>query len=260
MTIEQAVMRTSLAATLLGALARNQKRGVADVRLFEIGRVFLRAAPGAAAGAPPDEPLHAAGIVAGRRPGWLVPDGEIDFFDVRAAVESLAAEIAPTVAVRFRPASVAWLHPGVAAEIELDGHPVGVVGEVHPATRRAFEIDGACFAFEVDLGRFPAVLPRQMRPIPRYPSTSRDLSFLVDASEPAGRIRDLLLAGDDPLVEGVALLEDYRDPAHVPAGKKGMLWSVTYRSYERTLTDEEVEARHEERVSRVLSELGATRR
>ena len=56
------------------------------------------------------------------------------------------------------------------------------------------------------------------------------------------------------------LLEDYRDPSRVPEGQKGMLWSITYRSLERTLTDAEVDAAHEAIVGRVLAELPATRR
>ena len=108
--------------------------------------------------------------------------------------------------------------------------------------------------FAFDRTRSPA------EPSQRFPATSRDLSFLVDLSVPAGQIRDLLLADGDPLIEGVALLEDYRDAAHVPPGRKGMLWSITYRSSERTLVDQEVDAAHEQRVARVLSTLGGVRR
>jgi phenylalanyl-tRNA synthetase beta chain len=62
-----------------------------------------------------------------------------------------------------------------------------------------------------------------------------------------------------PLVESVRLIEDYRD-AKLPAGQKSMLWSITYRAPDRTLTDSEVESAHEALVARLMTELGATRR
>jgi phenylalanyl-tRNA synthetase beta chain len=261
MSLEHGVMRTTLIGNLLGALARNRKHQIEDVRLFEVGRVFLRPTSGAA-DALPDEPTHVAGVLAGPRGGWLVPDGTADFFDAKGAVERLLGELlGPRVAaVRYVPGGEPWLHPGVSARVELGGRPLGVVGEVHPAVRAAFEIEEPCFGFELELDGFPPPDARQMQAIHRFPANRRDLSFLVAADISADRIRDLLLGGGDPLVEGVRLLEDYRDPSHVPAGKKGMLWSVTYRSHERTLTDAEVDAQHEKRVAHVLGELGATRR
>ena len=71
---------------------------------------------------------------------------------------------------------------------------------------------------------------------------------------------DLIAARGDPLVEQVRVLEEYRDPERVPAGQKGLLWSITYRSSERTLTDQEVDQGHEALVSHLVEKLAATRR
>ena len=98
-----------------------------------------------------------------------------------------------------------------------------------------------------------------MRPIPRFPSATRDVSLLVAEATPAGRIHAVLADARSPLVESVRLVEDYRD-AKLPAGQKSMLWSITYRAADRTLTDADVEAAHEALVARLVDELGATRR
>jgi phenylalanyl-tRNA synthetase beta chain len=82
------------------------------------------------------------------------------------------------------------------------------------------------------------------------------VSLLVAETTPAGRVQGLIQA---PLVESVRLIEDYRD-AKLPPGQKSMLWSITYRAPDRTLTDSEVEAAHEALVARLVGELGATRR
>jgi phenylalanyl-tRNA synthetase beta chain len=262
MSVEQSVMRTSLYANLLGAVARNLSFQVADVALFEIGHVFLARG----AGELPDEPLRVAGVIAGQRAGWLTGGGEVDFFDAKGAVERLLGDLLgpdhDAQPVRFEAASdITYMHPGICARVLLsDGTVLGEVGEVHPRTRDAFELELPVFGFELALDRLPPLTPAQMAEITKYPAVTRDVSFFVAADLPASRVRELIAAAEQPLVEEVRVLEDYRDPDKVPAGQKGMLWSLTYRSSERTLTDAEVDAAHEAIVDRLLRDLPATRR
>jgi phenylalanyl-tRNA synthetase beta chain len=260
MTVEQSVMRTSLLPNLLAALSRNLKHDVSDVWLFEVGSVFLPRAGQLL----PDEPTRAAGIACGRRPGWLGPGPEADFYDAKGAVERIAADLADGGApeLRFEPArDIPYLHPGIAAHVlAADGTRVGEVGQVHPAVSAAFEIAAPCFVFDLDLERLPRPTPRQMRPVPRFPAVTRDVSLFVAADIPAARVGDLITARRDPLIAAVRVLEEYRDPAVVPAGQKGLLWSITYRSPDRTLTDQEVDERHEALVSHLVEKLAATRR
>ncbi|WP_428264022.1 phenylalanine--tRNA ligase subunit beta [Haliangium sp.] len=267
MSSEQAVMRTSLLPNLLAAVAHNRKYGVADVALFEIGSVFLaKEAP--AADDPdavlPDEPVQVAGVLAGRQPGWLGDGPEVDFFDIKGAVEHVLAALLPEQVgqVGFEADdSIPFMHPGVCARVVLPGGATaGYVGEIHPRTRRALDVEPRCFGFELALSAFPAPTATQMRAIPRYPAITRDVSMFLDEAMPAGRVRGLIEAAAEPLLEDIAVVEDFRDPAHVPAGKKGMLWSLTYRSLEGTLTDAEVDRAHEAIVARLLADLPAERR
>jgi phenylalanyl-tRNA synthetase beta chain len=266
MTVDQGVMRTSLLPNLLAAAAHNLKYQVSDVRIFEVGTVFLpqpQTAGTVRTDALPDEPVRAAAVLLGRRPAWLSPGDPVDYSDARAAVEAVLRAVLGGRAkeVRFAAASdIPYFHPGVAARVQLGDDLFGEVGEVHPEVRAAFAIESACFALDLDVGRLPLPAAQQMQPIPRYPAVVRDVSFFVDVSVPAGRIADLVATAEEPLVSEVLCREDYRDPERVPVGKKGMLWSITYRSLERTLTDQEVDGVHEAIVATLLAELRATRR
>jgi phenylalanyl-tRNA synthetase beta chain len=257
---DHSVMRTTLLPNLLGAVSRNLAHGNSDVRLFEVGAVFLPN-PGEPL---PHERRTAAAVFTGARADWLVRDQDIDFYDVKGAVELLLASVMGEDAgnIAFEAAAdVPYLHPGVAARVVLpDGRSAGVLGEVHPNTRRAFDIEPACFCFEIDLERLGAPRVAQLEPIPRFPAITRDLSFFVDAEVPASRVEALISEAEQALLERVTVLEDFRDPKYVPEGKKGMLWSMTYRSPRRTLTDAEVDEAHAHIVERLLTELPAQQR
>jgi phenylalanyl-tRNA synthetase beta chain len=261
MTVEQAVMRTSLLPNLLAAVAHNLSFGITDIRLFEVGSVFLARGPDEL----PDEPLYITGVMTGRRPGWLRDGGDIDFFDLKGVVERLLTRLFSLGTDSMRAAfaadsSVPYMHPGVCASVTLDGVTLGHLGEIHPEVRRAHGIEPACFGFDFALAAFPVQAPTQMREIPRYPAITRDVSLFVDEALPAGRVRALIDEAAEPLIERVAILEEYRDPAYVPAGKKGLLWTITYRSATATLTDVQVDAAHEAIVARLVEILPAQRR
>src|SRR4029077_3427238 len=96
--------------------------------------------------------------------------------------------------------------------------------------------------------------PIRSAPPPRFPAATRDISFWIDEDVSADDQRALLTSTAEPLLEDLAVLEDYRDPRYVPPGKKGMLWTLTYRAGDRTLTDGEVDAAH----ARVVAALKAS--
>ena len=126
--------------------------------------------------------------------------------------------------------------------------------------RRRLGVDGPVFAYEIEIARLPLAGPAQMRPIARFPGSARDVSLLLAAEIPAGRVHDVITEGRrSQLIAGVRLLEDYRD-AKLPPGTKSMLWSIAYRAADRTLTDAEVEKAHEAIVARLIEQLPAQRR
>jgi phenylalanyl-tRNA synthetase beta chain len=264
MSADQAVMRTSLLPNLLAAVARNQSHGRPDVALFEVGSVFLRRGEGAAEQPihePADEPVWAAGVIAGRRPAQIGLGVPYDVFDAKAlALVALRAIAGPGAAVHTRATqSIAYLHPGVAGELVLPGGVAGWFGEVHPEVRARLGALGAVYAFELELERIPLAPPPQLRPIPRFPASTRDVSLLLGDAIPAGRVEEIIAEASEALVSRVRLLEEYRD-ARLGERQKSMLWSIEYRAPDRTLTDAEVDRAHEAIVARLVAALPAQRR
>src|SRR5262249_51392180 len=151
------------------------------------------------------------------------------------------------------PESTPFLHPGAAARLS---DPPGFAGEVHPRVRARFGIEQPGFYFELDLTGLTPPRPIRFVALPRFPAISRDVSFLVTEDVPAAAVADCIRNAREPLLEEARLSEEYRDPAHVPAGKKSMLWSLTYRASDRTLTDEEATSAHQRIVERLRKSLG----
>lgn len=264
MSSEQAILRTTLVPNLLAQVAQNLNHGVTDIALFEVGTVFLEGENGPES--LPHEAQHVAGVLCGPRTRWLGETREADFFDARGAIERVVAAVSGDLAHNVdivaepEPTRSPHLHPGIRAVVLADGARVGEIGEVHPAVRDRFGIEPRCVVFELALDGLPVAGVTRMQPIPRYPAIARDVSFYVAADVPAAAIAATIAAADQPLVESASPVEDYRHPDHVPAGKKAMLWTLRYRSPERTLTDAEVDAAHEAIVARLGAALDIARR
>jgi phenylalanyl-tRNA synthetase beta chain len=248
----EAAMRTTLVPGLVGALERNLARGVADVRLFELGPVFLARADGLA-----DEPRHVAGLLAGRRDGWLSPGAPLDFYDVKGVVEELCAALGHVAAFARPPAPSPALHPGVQARVSVGERAVGVVGQLHPEVGRRLSIEVPAFVFELDLEALGPAAPAIAVELPRFPAVQRDLSFFIAEAVEAQTIARAIDAHRDPRCVEVRCLEDNRrsEAAWVPEGQKGMLWSFTYRAPDRTLTDAEVQPLHTALVTALVETL-----
>ncbi|HNN92038.1 MAG TPA: phenylalanine--tRNA ligase subunit beta [Pseudomonadota bacterium] len=278
------VLRTQLLPGLLDALRKNLHHGLSDVRLCEVGEVFLRPRDATVSDPAQLQTTRIAGVLCGHRSYYLKPgasDG-LDFADVRGIVEELLDGLGYVIApaaghkaddqaagreVLIRPASAdkqPFLHPGLGAvvlsssRVDADGSPalVGYFGEVHPELRKRLDLQHPAlpalpvFGFEIDIPAFRRPMGTYHEP-PRFPGTSRDLSFLIAVEVPADAIRSVLYSAPEPLLTDVRILEDYRHPTHIPAGQKGLLLSLSYRKNDRTLTDDEAQKAHE----RVLAHL-----
>jgi phenylalanyl-tRNA synthetase beta chain len=240
------VMRTSLLPGLADALKRNLARGLGSVALFEVGPIVRRAASASDA---PVERQHAAGILAGHQAGWLKPGEPLDFYDLKRVVEILLRGFGIASADYQPTAPAPYFHPGVSAQIRSpQGVLLGALGELHPAIARKLGLDpkdATPFFFEVEIAELTASTAtlRAAAP-PRFPAITRDVSFWIDVATPAAAQRAAFLSADEPLLCDVAVLEDFRDPKYAPAGKKGVLWSMTYRAADRTLTDADADEAH----------------
>ena len=236
------VMRSTLIGSLVGALSYNLNRKQSRVRLFEVGRVFLRA-PGAPAGeldiAGYRQPMRVAGIAFGPAAPeqWSETTRPVDFFDVKRDVEGL---LAPRAA-NFVAATHSALHPGRSARLELDGAAIGWLGELHPRWQQKYDLPAAPIVFELEA---EALLERPLpiyEPVSRFQPVRRDIAIVVDESIPVARVLEVMHERVPSFVRGVDLFDLYRG-AGVPEGKKSLAFRVLMQDTERTLTDGEVDA------------------
>lgn len=173
------VMRSSLIGGLVNTLAYNLKRRTSHVRIFEIGRCFLRdAAAQAVAGF--RQPQRLGALCAG--PAAPVQWGEktrpVDFFDLKGDLESLFPA-STTTPLRFEKTSHPALHPGRSATIWLGQENIGLIGELHPAWVQKYELGTAPVVFEIELTALMQRALPSYRTVSRFPAVERDLALLL---------------------------------------------------------------------------------
>ena len=240
-----AVMRSSLLGSLINALRYNLSRKATRVRLFEIGRVFLRdgsvlVSDASIAGV--SQPMRAAGLAFGpaEQQQWSGRDRNVDFFDVKGDLEALFAPAQLSFVAAEHPA----LHPGRSAHIELNGRVIGVVGELHPKWRQGYELSGAPILFELDLS---ALLERSLplaQAIPRQQAVQRDIAVIVGESVTHAALMQTIAAAHSGLIRSAKLFDVFK-PAQVSAdmaaGERSMAVRLELLDDEATLTDERIE-------------------
>jgi phenylalanyl-tRNA synthetase beta chain len=257
---QQSVMRSSLIGSLVANLRYNQARNVERIRVFELGRVFLRD-PQA-----PDGPLSVRGLRQPMRVGaaaygpaleeqWGVKTRAVDFFDVKADLEALASPLA----ARFERAEHPALHPGRSARVLLDGREAGWLGELHPRWQQKYELARPAVLFELDAAILQALpSPRFVAPS-KYPPVVRDMALLVDASVPVEALLEAMEAEKPPIVTSIRVFDLYQGSG-VPAGRKSLAFRVVMQDTERTLTDAEADAARDALVSLLGQKFSASLR
>jgi phenylalanyl-tRNA synthetase beta chain len=254
MTAEQEYLRTTLRPHLLSALEANRRHEEGSIRLFEMGKVYL-SRPGDL----PAEPEMLCGLVNGTRAesSWHGDGSTFDFFDAKGMVEGLLAQLG--VVASFAPSADESLHPVGQAAIEVGGHRLGIIGELHPRVAEAFDLDETPHLFEVNVTQLlPLTLGHKMfQPIPRFPATMRDIALILDSSVSHQQVMDIIRSFS--LVSQVSLFDVYSGK-QVPAGKKSLAYRISYQSPSHTLTDEEVNQVQGQILSKLERQLSASLR
>lgn len=240
---ENSVMRTMLTPNMLETLGRNYSRSIQKVRVFELGNTFFESS--ANADKLPDERDSLAIAVYG--------PGE-DFFTLKGMIEELLANLGIHEPLFEAESGYSAYHPGRCARIILNGTELGIMGEVHPLVTEKYDIGVRCYCAELrfDLVMKYAGLEKLYKPLPKYPSTSRDIALVVDEDIQTGVIKDIIIDGAGEILESAELFDVYRGK-QVGAGKKSVAFSLIYRAADRTLTDDEVSVVHD-RVLEALKE------
>ncbi|MBB3956420.1 phenylalanine--tRNA ligase subunit beta [Novosphingobium sediminicola] len=240
------VMRPSLIPGLLSAAKRNLARGGSSLRLFEIGRRYLRDANGKGA-----ERLTLAVVLAGDKTprGWATGKAQaFDAFDAKAEALALLAEAgAPVDNLQIMGEAGAQFHPGQSATLRLG--PKNVLarfGMLHPTTAKAFDLDGPVAVAEIFLDAIPgkkgaAGFARVNYAPPALQAVKRDFAFLVKADLAAGDLLRAVKGADKANIIAARLFDDFRG-AGVPEGQKSLAIEVTLQPSEKSYNDADLKA------------------
>jgi phenylalanyl-tRNA synthetase beta chain len=255
-----AVMRSSLMGSLVAALKRNLAQRLDRVRLFEVGRVFRRdpsVRNGDLTVAGVDQPMRVGGLAYGdaNATQWGMAPRRADFYDVKGDIE---ARLAPA-GLTWRAAEHPALHPGRSAQAWLGEQCIGVVGELHPRWRQAYELPHAPVLFELDL---QAVLRRSVpafAAMPRHQPVQRDQAFVVSERVSHDQLLAVLLDDPSGLVRRATLFDVYRPAAgsELAPGEHSMAVRLELMDDAVTLTDERIEAAMQAARERALERVGA---
>ena len=265
---QMSVMRSSLIGSLLQVLRFNLARKAPRVRVFEIGRVFLRDATVKSTDTTVegfDQPMRVSGLASGGVDTlqWGRKEQAVDFFDVKGDVEALLAPLK----AEFVPATHPALHPGRTAEVKIQGRSIGFVGELHPKWRQSYELAAAPVVFELELD---AVLARQVpafQSVAKFQAVQRDIAVVVaDQVTHADLIAAVKSAPTQGLLRDVQLFDVYRPKlakdAEVIAGStdRSLALRVTLNSDESTLTEDQIESAMKAVVEQLVTSVGARQR
>jgi phenylalanyl-tRNA synthetase beta chain len=252
-------MRPSLLPGLLAAARRNLDRGADGVRLFEIGRRYLRGEAGRS-----DERASLAVLLAGEKHprGWSMGKAlQFDAFDAKAEALALLAEAgAPIDKLQVMGDAGPQFHPGQSATLRLGPKTVlARFGALHPKTLAAFDVAGAVVAVELFLEAIPArkgdSFARASYAPPPLQAVVRDFAFLVPAGLPAGDLLRSVRGADKANIAEARIFDEFRG-AGVPEGKKSLAIEVTLQPGEKSFTDEDLKA-ISDRVVGAAAKMGA---
>ncbi len=255
-------MRPSLLPGLLSAARRNLDRGASGLRLFELGRRYLRGAGGHS-----DERLTLGVVLAGEKAtrGWATGKAQaFDAFDAKAEALALLAEAgAPVENLQVMGEAGDQFHPGQSATLRLGPKTVlARFGMLHPATLKAFDVAAPVAAVELFLDAIPgkkaAGFARAAYAPPALQAVTRDFAFLVPADLPAGDLVRTVRGADKANVVAARLFDDFRGQG-VPDGHKSLAIEVTLQPGEKSYDEAELKA-IAERITAAAAKLGAVLR
>ncbi len=242
---DTSVMRTTALPSVLEVIARNSNFNNENVRLFEIATVYI---PTGENTLPNENKVLCAAMY-----------GDCDFYAMKGVCENVFKLAAiKNVSIKSISNNPSY-HPGRCAEITANGKVVGIFGQIHPVTAQNYGVDVPVYACELD---FDAIFDMMSEvklytPLPKFPATTRDFSFVCDEALEVGTIQAEMAKAGGKLVEDIALFDIYRGP-QIGENKKSVSLRVTLRAADRTLTVEEAEKVSAKILAGIERNLGIT--
>lgn len=250
---DTSIMRTTTLPAMLDILAGNYKNRNSKVKLFELGKEYIPTEEGKL----PNEPTRLTVGMYG---------DDIDFFDMKGTIDALLAEVGINDCEYIRCSESAAfeetcaLHPGRSAVILCGDTAIGYMGEVHPSVQETYGFGTRVYVAKLNVNEmFPlSVTEVTYQPSPKFPAITRDLSLLCEDTLPVGTMEKAIKNTVGKILEKVTLFDIYKGK-QIAEGMKSVSFSISMRSHEGTLTDEQADAAMK-RVLKALGDLGASLR
>jgi len=234
---EMGVLRTSLVPGLLRTAAANLRHQQPRVKLFESGHVFSQAGEWTES-----ERIGLAIAGVAHPESWLESRRDFDFYDLKGEVEHLTGCAGhASGALQAIPATVEWLHPGQSCALSLNGREFGVAGQLHPGVAAELDLDEMVFVAEFDLDVLRSRALPEFTGTARYPSVRRDLALIVPESVPAADLQRVCGESMGRTLEKCVIFDKYQGKG-IESGYKSVGIGLILRDVSRTLTDEEVDS------------------
>ena len=227
---DYSIMRTTSLNGMLTSLATNYNRRNKDVRLYELGNIYL----------PKSLPLTE--LPEERMQFTLGMYGEGDFFSMKGVVEEFFEKIGMRKKEQYDPnAGKSFLHPGRQANIVYEGTVVGYLGEVHPEVADNYGIGGRAYVAVIDMPEVVAraTFDRKYSGIAKFPAVTRDISMVVPKEILAGQIEAMIEQRGGDILESYNLFDLY-EGAQIKEGYKSIAYSIVFRAKDRTLEESDV--------------------
>lgn len=269
---DTSVMRTSTIPSMLDVLSFNYNNRNEKACLFEISKEYI----------PVDEKRNYQGdealLANSGKPRheyeYQLPDepqrltigmygGDADFYSLKGMIEQLFAEINIDSIEYVRAGECEVfdekyaLHPGRSAVIIKDGKHLGIMGEVHPEVQENYELGVKTYVAKLNIPELMEASSDKItyRPLPKFPATTRDLSLIVDDEVPVAELEKAIRKAVGKILEKVTLFDVYKGK-QIESGKKSVSYSISMRSHEGTLTDEQADSAMKKAL-KALANIGA---
>lgn len=247
---DTSVMRTTTIPSMLEILSRNYNNRNETAKLFEISKEYIPTTPDKL-------PLEPDRLTIG------MYGGNVDFYELKGIVDTLLGSVGVKECEYVRAADsdafgeACAFHPGRSAVILKDGKAIGILGEIHPETAANYEIGVKTYVAKLNIPEMFELAETDIsyKPLPKFPATTRDLSIICDDALPAGDIEKTIKKAAGKLLEKVTLFDVYKGK-QIAEGKKSISYSISMRSHDGTLTDEQADSVMK-KVLKALEAIGA---
>jgi len=257
---DQSVMRISLIPGMLTTVTKNWTQRNLDLRIFELGKVFS-ASPDL--NTLPAETHRLCVLWTGKRnprSHYFKPE-QADFYDLKGVLETLLETLRVENVSLQAATPPSYFAPDKYIQIHSQKDQIGEIGEISPQVRSLFDLKEMAFIFDLDVDLLIQKIQDipQFKSWPKFPEITRDMALILNEPILWKEIQDEILSLKEPLIEEIELFDLYSGKP-IPAGKKNLGVRIHYRSPEKTLSDELVNAIHENLLKKVLEKFGATLR